>query len=71
MTEIVKRMKKTTPKFFRKLRNTGLTLAAVGAAIITAPIALPAILIKAAGYIAVAGSVASAVSQTAVKHERE
>ena len=64
-------MKKTTPKFFRKLRNTGLTLAAVGAAIITAPIALPAILIKAAGYIAVAGSVASAVSQTAVKHERE
>jgi hypothetical protein len=71
MTEIVKRMKKTTPKFFRKFRNTGLTLAAVGAAIITAPIALPAILIKAAGYIAVAGSVASAVSQTAVKHERE
>ena len=64
-------MKKQTPKFFRKVRNTGLTLAAVGAAIFTAPVALPAILVKVAGYLAVAGAVTSAVSQTAVKHERE
>lgn len=64
-------MKKQTPRFFRKVRNTGLTLAAVGAAIMAAPVALPAILIKVAGYFAVAGAVTSAVSQTAVKHERE
>jgi hypothetical protein len=64
-------MKKQTPKFFRKVRNTGLTLAAVGAAILTAPVALPVILVKVAGYLAVAGTVTSAVSQTAVKHERE
>ena len=64
-------MKKTTPKFFRNLRNMGLTLAAVSAAIMGAPVALPAILVKVAGYIAVAGTVTVAVSQTAVKHERE
>ena len=64
-------MKKQTPKFFRTVRNVGLTLAAVSAAILGAPVALPAILIKVAGYLAVAGAVTSAVSQTAVKHERE
>jgi len=64
-------MKKQTPRFFRKVRNTGLTLAAIGTAIIAAPVALPAILIKLAGYLAVAGAVTSAVSQTAVKHERQ
>ena len=64
-------MKRPTPKFFRKVRNTGLTLAAVGTAIIAAPVVLPAILIKVAGYLAVAGAVTSAVSQTAVKHERQ
>ena len=64
-------MKKQTPRFFRKVRNTGLTLAAIGTAIVAAPVALPAILIKLAGYLAVAGAVTSAVSQTAVKHERQ
>ena len=64
-------MKKTTPKFFRKLRNVGLTLAAVSAAIMGAPVALPVILVKVAGYLAVAGTVTVAVSQTAVKHEKE
>ena len=71
MNTVVKRMKKSTPKFFIKVRNVGLTLAAVSAAILTAPVALPAILVKVAGYLAVAGTVTSAVSQTAVKHERE
>jgi len=71
MNTVVRRMKKSTPKFFIKVRNVGLTLAAVSAAILTAPVALPAILVKVAGYLAVAGTVTSAVSQTAVKHERE
>jgi hypothetical protein len=71
MNSVVKRMKKTTPKFFRNLRNVGLTLAAVSAAIMASPVALPAFVIKVAGYLAVAGAVTSAVSQTAVKHERE
>jgi hypothetical protein len=62
-------MKAPTPKFFKKVRNIGLILAAVSATIISAPVALPAVVVQIAGYIAVAGSVAGAVSQTAVKPE--
>ncbi len=64
-----KRVKSKTPKFFRKVRNIGLTLAAISGTIITAPVALPAVLIKVAGYLGVASMVASAVSQTAVCEE--
>jgi len=57
------------PKFFRIMRNIGLTLAAVSGAILAAPVALPAALVTAAGYVAVAGSVATAISQAAVDDE--
>jgi hypothetical protein len=60
---IVKRAKAPTPTFFKKLRNIGLAIAAISTAIITAPIALPAAIVTAAGYVAVAGGVISAVSQ--------
>ena len=62
---INERIQSPTPKFFRKVRNIGLLLAAISAAILTAPIALPAVVVQVAGYLAVAGSVASAVSQAA------
>jgi uncharacterized membrane protein HdeD (DUF308 family) len=68
---IVQRMKAPTPKFFRVLRNIGLALAAVGGALLAAPVALPAAVITAAGYITVAGGVMTAVSQTAVDGEAE
>ena len=60
------RYKKRTPSFFRKLRNLGIALAAASGAILAAPIALPAAIITAAGYLAVAGTVATAVSQAVV-----
>jgi len=63
---VVERVKAPTPKFFRTLRTIGLALAAIGGAILTSPIALPAGLVAAAGYIVLAGGVVSAVSQTAV-----
>jgi hypothetical protein len=63
MKQIIERAKAPTPKFFKKLRNIGLTLAAISTAIITAPIALPAAIVTAAGYVAVASGVISAVSQ--------
>ncbi len=63
MKEMIRRAKSPTPKFFRKLRNIGLGLAAVSAAIATAPVALPAAVITVAGYAAVAGGVISALSQ--------
>ncbi|MDR0228937.1 MAG: hypothetical protein LBI72_07725 [Flavobacteriaceae bacterium] len=66
MNQLIERAKAPTPKIFRVLRTVGLTLTAVGAAIVTAPIALPAAVVTAAGYLALAGAVASAVSQITV-----
>lgn len=60
---LIKRAKAPTPKFFKVLRNVGLALAAVGGTILAAPIALPAIITTIGGYLAVAGGVATAVSQ--------
>lgn len=60
---IIERMKCPTPPFFKKLRNVGLVLAALGGAIVASPIALPAGIVTIAGYITVAGGVATAVSQ--------
>ena len=67
--KITQRVKSPTPKFFKKVRNIGLALAAVSATILAAPMTLPAVVVKIAGYLAVAGSVAGTVSQTAVKGE--
>jgi len=63
---VVERVKAPTPKFFKTLRAIGLTLAAVGGAILAAPVAVPAALVTIAGYITLAGGVMTAVSQTAV-----
>ncbi len=61
---VLNRLTSPTPSFFQKLRNIGLILAAVSAAIVAAPVALPTIVVTIAGYLAVAGTVLSAVSQT-------
>ena len=68
---ITQRLKQPTPKFFKKVRNIGLALAAVSTALFTSPVALPALVVKIAGYLAVAGTVASAVSQTSTKDEHK
>ncbi len=64
---ILERVTSPTPAFFTKLRNIGLALAAISGALLASPVALPAIVVKVAGYVAVAAGVMSAVSQTAVK----
>ena len=63
---LVQRVKAPTPKFFKILRTIGLALATVGGALLAAPIVLPAAVISVAGYVALAGGVMTAVSQTAV-----
>lgn len=70
MIEVIERIKAPTPKFFKKLRTIGLGLAAIAGTVLTAPIALPAVVIKIAGYAAVAGGVLGAVSQTAVEGKK-
>jgi uncharacterized membrane protein HdeD (DUF308 family) len=66
---IVKRAKAPTPKFFKVLRNIGLALAAVGGAVLAAPIALPVVISSIGGYLAVVGGVLSAVSQITTTNE--
>ena len=63
---IVERAKAPTPKFFKVLRSVGLALLAISGTILTAPIALPVLVVSVAGYAAVAGGVLSAVSQITV-----
>ena len=69
MKKIVQRLQEPTPKFFRKLRNIGLALTAVGGVIATAPISLPSLLVSIGGYLAVAGGIAYAVSQSAIHRD--
>jgi hypothetical protein len=66
---IIDRIIAPTPKFFKKVRTVGLVLAAVSASLLAAPVALPAVVVQIASYLAVAGSVATAVSQVATMEE--
>jgi hypothetical protein len=64
---IIDRLKSPTPKFYRVLRNIGLGLVAAGSVLVTAPVAIPAMIVTVGGYLIVAGSVATAVAQTVVE----
>lgn len=64
--KIKDRYKSPTPRFFRRLRNIGIALATASGTILAAPVLLPATVVSAAGYLAVAGTIASAVSQAVV-----
>jgi hypothetical protein len=69
MKNIIQRVQSPTPKFFKKLRNIGLAVAAIAGTIVTVPVALPAVLVKVAGYLVVAGGVLGGASQTTVEGE--
>ena len=58
------RVKAPTPPFYRKLRNFGIAAVAIATSVLTAPVAAPVIIAKIAGYLAVAGTVTSAICQT-------
>ena len=66
---IVERAKAPTPKFFKILRSIGLVLLGISGSIVAAPVVLPAAVVTAAGYVAVAGGVISAISQITVDTE--
>lgn len=63
-------MKCPTPPFFKKLRAVGIGLAAVGGVLIASPVALPVAVVTIGGYLIVAGSVATVVSQTAIEENK-
>jgi hypothetical protein len=66
---LLQRMQAPTPKFFKVVRTIGVALVAAGGVLLASPIALPAVVISIASYATVAGSVMTAVSQSAVKEE--
>lgn len=66
---LVSRMAAPTPKWFRIVRNLGLTLSAVGGVLVAAPVTLPAAVITVGGYLLLGGTLLGAVSQTAVSSE--
>lgn len=66
---IIDRIQAPTPKFFKKVRNIGLILAAVCGTLLASPVALPLVVVKIAGYLAVAASAASAVSQATTEED--
>ena len=66
---LVERAVSPTPTFFQKLRNIGLALAAISAAIIASPIPLPTIVVTVAGSLPFAGTVLGAVSQVTIPED--
>jgi len=66
---LVERVMAPTPKFFKTLRTIGLVIGLVGGAILASPVALPATIVTVGGYLALAGSIVTGVSQTAVEKE--
>ena len=69
MKTLLARWAAPTPKFFKIIRNVGLVIGAVGTAILTAPVALPAAIVSNSGYLVTAGAIATAVSQLTVLQE--
>lgn len=66
---LIQRVKAPTPKWFKIVRTIGITLTAVGGAILAAPVAIPATIVTVAGYLALGGTIATAVAQTAIQVE--
>jgi hypothetical protein len=55
-----------TPKFWKKVQRVGLILTALGAALATAPVALPIAIVTAGSYAAFGGGLIAAMSQFTV-----
>jgi hypothetical protein len=66
---LAQRVMAPTPKFFRLLRTIGVVVGLVGASILASPVALPAAIVTVGGYLALAGSIVTGLSQTAVGKE--
>ena len=69
--KIKDRIMKPKPAFFSRLSRIGLSIAAIGGVLLAAPVVLPAVVLKLAGYLVVSGGIISAVCQTTVKGEPE
>jgi len=62
-----KRWSAKTPKFWKKVQRLGIVLGAIGGAIMTAPVTLPAAVVTTAGYLIATGGVIATMSQMTVE----
>lgn len=69
--EIKKRWSAKTPTFWKKVQRIGLVAGALGAALVAAPLALPAAIVTASGYLIAVGGVTAALSQLTVEDKKD
>lgn len=69
--DLLERLKQPTPRFFRKVRNMGIAFTTIGGAVIGLPGLMPPMLTTLAGYLIVAGTVASVVAQTVINDQND
>lgn len=55
-----------TPKFWKKVQKIGLVLSAIGAAVVSAPVSLPAAVVTAGSYAVFGGGLLATMSQLTV-----
>ena len=61
--ELKERWQSKTPKFWKKVQRIGVALGVIGATIVALPVALPAAVVTAGGYLVAAGTVTATLSQ--------
>lgn len=64
------RWKSPTPKFWKKVQRIGLVLTALGTALITAPVSLPAAVVTAGTYAVFGGGLLATMSQLTVADKK-
>lgn len=61
--ELKERWQAKTPKFWKKVQKIGIALGVIGGTIVALPVALPAAVVTAGGYLVAAGTVTATLSQ--------
>jgi hypothetical protein len=67
MKNLQQRWNAKTPTFWKKMQKIGIIAGTIGGIIIASPVALPALLISASGYLLLAGTVTATLSQLTVE----
>ena len=67
MKNLQQRWNAKTPTFWKKMQKIGIIAGTIGGIIIASPVALPALLVSASGYLILAGTVTATLSQLTVE----
>ena len=67
MKNLQQRWNTKTPTFWKKVQKIGIIAGTIGGIIVASPVALPALLVSASGYLILAGTVTVTLSQLTVE----